>query len=269
MEQYKNKIIFFTDIDDTLIQSSRKIGNKIINDNKIYFNDIEYLVAGYNKKNQPHSYIKKSLYDFINILLKSKKDIIFIPTTARNLGSFNRSIFANNNDINISIINFGAEILYKNKRNLFYFDLEYRNLINNKFNSLNLSLKELLYKVKNEFKDGELIDGFEIRIIENTYISIKYNKLHQNDLLNEKIKKILNNLINHEYILHHSDTSFSLLPYFINKKTAVSFLIEKLNPSLTFAAGDNLNDLDFMSLTDMLIIPNNNTQNINKLLKNI
>jgi len=238
MEQYKNKIIFFSDLDNTLIYSKRKCLNK----------EKEYIPIAINKKGENHSFIEKGTQDFINILMESNK-IEFIPTTVRNLNSYNRSKFSKNSKINFAIINFGRTILYKNK-----ILNEYEKYMKKLYK--NIKLDNLYIKVSNFILEN-ISKEMEIKIIENSYINISYNKLEEDEKFNNFFKKtIKEQFLTKEYYLHHNDTSFAILPIFLNKQTAVEFIIKKLHPSMTIGAGDNKSDINFLKITDFMLIPN-------------
>jgi hydroxymethylpyrimidine pyrophosphatase-like HAD family hydrolase len=242
MEKYRNKIFLFSDIDDTLIESERKIS----------LDKKNYVIAGYKRNGLPHSYIRKGLKEYINIMLDN--NVIVIPTTARNMDSYERSIFQKNKKIELAIIDFGATILLKNK-----IDKEYKKEIKLKYNNLELPLKDMLYKIKKIIKKLNFKDKFKIRILNNFYIVLEFDKhnldLNANRLIKNKLNKLLRKKENKEYHLFKNDSTFAILPNFLSKRTAVKYLIEKYKPIYSFGAGDNLNDLDFMELTDMLMIP--------------
>lgn len=245
-----NNIYFFTDLDDTLIHTKRKTDLSR-----------EIVPAGYNKEGEVHSFYYKELALFIDKMISS--GITFIPTTARNLDSYNRTIFSKNKLIKKVVLNFGATILINNK-----IDIDWQKEINNKYKEIN-SISEIHKKLSNLFKSEKL--NSTIKIIDSYYVSI-YNKdkLNNQNIL-QQIKLLLSSFLdNHkDFYLYENDNSFGILPNFLNKKYAVEYLINKYNPSLTFGAGDNISDLGFMNLTSFKIIPHNSTiDNLYKRKKN-
>ena len=223
-------IIFFSDMDDTLIQTRRKTDF-----------DRAVEVGAFNTKGEESSFYYKGTKLFIDKLLDSS--ITIIPTTARSISSYYRTTLSQDKRIKYAILNFGATILINNK-----IDTEWENRINNKLNKI--SMESLLYEIK-EILDSEL----DIKLIDNFYVNI-HNKIKFD---NSKIKNIVENFLENQdnFYLHHNDNSFAILPTFLNKKFAVEYLIEELNPILTLGAGDNRSDLDFMNIIDFKILPKN------------
>jgi hydroxymethylpyrimidine pyrophosphatase-like HAD family hydrolase len=82
------KIFLFSDIDDTLIQTKRKTD----------FSKTT-IVGAYNKEGEENSFFYEGTKRFIDKLLEA--NITFIPTTARNLESYKRTIFYKHNKINM------------------------------------------------------------------------------------------------------------------------------------------------------------------------
>ena len=234
----ENKIFFFSDIDDTLIQTRRKTNF-----------DKNTVVGAYNKEGEENSFFYKGTKVFIDSILKS--NITFIPTTARDLNSYKRTIFYNEDKIKYVILNFGGTLLIDNEINKDWEDkmkLEYQ-----KINSLNDTYQNLL----NDFQKANL--NLVVKIISGFYISI-YNKYNIDDAgILQDVRKVLNDFIskNSDYYIYENDNSFGILPNCLNKKFAVEYLIKKENPILTIGAGDNISDLDFMNLTNFHLIPNN------------
>ena len=230
-----NKILFFSDIDDTLIQTKRKtdFSKKTV-------------VASYDKDGNESSYFYEGTKIFIDKIIDS--DINFIPTTARNLASYQRTVFYKNPKIKYAILNFGGLILKDNK-----VDQEWDEYISKEYKKIT--------PIKTIFKDlEELLDNnIQIKIIDGYYISIyNKNKLDNIEVLKE-IKTGLEGFISkhNEYYIYENGNSFGILPNFLNKEHGVKYLMEKLSPILSIGAGDNISDLDFMKLTDFKLLPHN------------
>ncbi len=233
------RIFFFSDIDDTLIQTKRKTD---FNKNTI--------VASYTKEGEENSFFYEGTKLLVDTIIDS--GITFIPTTARNLASYQRTVFYKNLKIKYIILNFGGLILLDNQE-----DKVWTKVMNDSYKKIT-PLTKLYKNVLQYFKDNDL--KLQVKIIDSYYISI-YNKFNLDD--QEMIKRIRENLmdfldIEKDFYLYENGNSFAILPHFLNKKFAVKYLINRYKPILTLGAGDNISDLDFMNLTDFKIVPKEN-----------
>ena len=231
-----NRIFFFSDIDDTLIQTRRKT-------------DFEQstIVGGYTKEGVENSFFYEGTKLFIDTLMDAK--ITFIPTTARNRDSYQRTIFADDKRIKYVILNFGAMVLIDGE-----IDEKWQSHIQKAYAQI-ISIEKLNHLLLDAFKATEV--ELVVKIIDNFYISI-YNKFNLDDkgVLTE-VKEILEQFLkeHNDFYLYENDNSFALLPNFLNKKFAVKYLMDTHKPILTLGAGDNSTDLDFMDLTSFRIVP--------------
>jgi len=173
----------------------------------------------------------------------------FIPTTARNLASYQRSIFYKNPKIKYVILNFGGLLLIDNKE-----DKEWTKQMQESYSKVT-SLESIYTQASRHFEEDNI--KLQIKIIDSYYISI-YNKF---DLDNqEMLSKIRNSLkafldTKSDFYLYENGNSFAILPHFLNKKYAVEHLIKRYNPILSIGAGDNISDLDFMKMADFKFLP--------------
>lgn len=231
-----NRIFFFSDIDDTLIQTRRKTNF-----------DKKVIVGSYNKEGDENSFFYEGTKIFIDAIIAS--GINFIPTTARNLNAYKRTVFSTNEKINYAILNFGGLILFNNKENK-----AWSKKIQSQYDKIKplASVYDALISSLN--KQGlDLV----VKIIDNYYISI-YNK---NNLDNKNMLKQIRTFLdlfirkNPDFYVYENDNSFGILPHFLNKKYAVAYIIKEFSPILTIGAGDNLSDLDFMQLTNFKLLP--------------
>jgi hydroxymethylpyrimidine pyrophosphatase-like HAD family hydrolase len=231
-----NRIFFFSDIDDTLIQTKRKTD---FSKNTI--------VASYTKEGEENSFFYEGIKLFVDTIINA--GMTFIPTTARNLASYERTILYNNPAIKYVILNFGGLLLVDNKE-----DQAWTKAMNDSYSKIT-PLSLLYTKISQHFRSDNL--KLQVKIIDSYYISI-YNKF---DLDNpEMIKNIRESLetflaIEKDFYLYENGNSFALLPHFLNKKFAVEHLIKIHKPLLTIGAGDNISDLDFMQVADFKFLP--------------
>ncbi len=232
-----NRIFFFSDIDDTLMQTRRKTD----------FTQ-STVVGGYTKEGVENSFFYEGTKLFIDTLIAS--NITFIPTTARNLDSYNRTVFAKEKAIKYVILNFGGLILIDGK-----IDSVWQERMSQSYSNI-ITIETLFDKINHHLASLEI--ELVVKIIDNFYISI-YNKFNLDDrgVLDEVREQLTVFLeIETDFYLYENDNSFAILPNFLNKKFAVEYLIENNNPILTLGAGDNISDLDFMNLSSFRLIPN-------------
>jgi len=232
-----SRIFFFSDIDDTLIQTKRKTD---FTQNTV--------VGGYTKDGEENSYFYEGTKLFIDTLIAS--NITFIPTTARNRDSYERTVFAKEKAIRYVILNFGGTVLVDGE-----IDQEWEEKMKASYAKI-IPIDNLFGQLNNRLVsvNVELI----VKIIDGFYISI-YNKFNlDNKGVLSEVKECLNVFLEEhvDFYLYENDNSFAILPKCLNKKFAVQYLIEKNNPILTLGAGDNISDLDFMNLSSFRLIPN-------------
>ena len=232
-------MIIFTDIDDTLMKTSRKI------------KDVSNLKVGaLNKKGEPLSFIEKKRERLIDEMLDKS---ITIPVTARSKVSFNNLQLKFNHH---AILNFGATIITKDKNLV----LSWQQEIMSKSESLNQ--KELFVEIEKVF--AEYLRDFEVKIAteDNIYnymnfrdYSLTHNKLNS---LKIKITDFLKNKgVETSFYFYQTDRDLALIPIFIKKENAVLFLLEKeySKEDLIVGLGDHKNDLSFMALCDFIMFP--------------
>ena len=230
------RIFFFSDIDDTLIQTRRKtdFSKKTI-------------VASYTKEGEENSFFYEGIKLFIDTIIEA--GMTFIPTTARNLASYQRTVFYDNPKINYVILNFGGLLLVDNQE-----DKAWTKKMQDAYAKVT-ALERLNQNLLAHFNAKNL--KLQVKIIDSYYISI-YNKFDLDK--QEKIKEIRESLKDFlakesDFYLYENGNSFALLPYFLNKKFAVEYLIETHKPLLSIGAGDNISDLDFMKIADFKFLP--------------
>ncbi|MDQ7046945.1 MAG: hypothetical protein Q9M39_04755 [Sulfurovum sp.] len=231
-----NRIFFFSDIDDTLMQTRRKTD----------FTK-STVVGAYTKEGEENSFFYEGTKLFIDTLIAS--NIMFIPTTARNLNSYNRTVFAKNAAIKYVVLNFGGLILVDGKA-----DREWERKMDMSYTNI-MTMESLCTLLNHKLESVSM--KLVIKIIDGFYISI-YNKFNlDNKNILKEIKENLKDFLSEhkDFYLYENDNSFAILPNFLNKKFAVEYLIKNNNPILTLGAGDNMSDLDFMNLCSFRMIP--------------
>jgi hydroxymethylpyrimidine pyrophosphatase-like HAD family hydrolase len=231
-----NRVFFFSDIDDTLIQTKRKTD----------FNK-KTIVGSYNKAGEESSFFYEGVKVFLDAMIDSGINVI--PTTARNLDSYKRTVFYTNKKIKNVVLNFGGLILINNE-----IDKNWENKIRIEYTKID-SFDNILDKLSVLLKNASL--DVEIKIIDNYYISLYNRNNLDNSIIILEIKNILSQFVidNNQFYIYENDNSFGILPKFLNKKFAVEYLIKRYKPILTIGSGDNISDLEFMKLADFKLLP--------------
>lgn len=244
-----NRIFFFSDIDDTLIQTKRKTD---FTQNTV--------VGAYTKEGKENSFFYEGTKLFIDTLIAA--NITFIPTTARNRDSYERTVFAKEKAIKYVILNFGGMILTNGT-----IDKEWEEKMQASYAKI-ISLNTLYTELKNHLVSLNI--ELVVKIIDDFYISI-YNKFHLDERsaltqIKENLSLFLEKY--QDFYLYENGNSFAILPNHLNKKFAVDYLIKKKSPILTLGAGDNISDLDFMNLSSFRLIPNKVSINLSSTVNN-
>lgn len=249
-------MIIFTDLDDTLMKTKRKVN---LNEN--------LTEAAFSNKGEIISYANEKEIKMIENLI-NKNDTI--PVTARSEESFNN---LNNKLFNFKkqiILNFGFSVFSeKNIKDEYW---------KNKMHDLSMKLNQnnLFNKIKVWFKEGSFINMFELkeRYVDTfgIFLNFRNKALNKFEIQAFKVELkhilILNGLQD-DFYFYETDRDITLLPYFIKKENAVQYVKEKYYSSndLFIGIGDNLNDINFMRICDFCISPSESSiiKNLSKI----
>lgn len=240
------EILVFIDLDDTIFQTKRKNINGIF-------------PATETPNPENISYMTEAQKLFFEMLIGQKNTRI-IPLTARNLSQYQRTFIINHELINTASIYFSGIILENNVP-----DEKWQEIIQNKYKKLKTPLRSLFDKVKKTLD----LDVFKTENVDDFYIVIK-NRDKKNLLFENQNKDLaisIKEKLDDEYFVHFNNNNIAILPYFLDKKFATGYLIEKYQPVLTLGIGDSLSDLNFMNLCDFKIIPSRSQ--IGNIFKNL
>jgi hydroxymethylpyrimidine pyrophosphatase-like HAD family hydrolase len=223
--ELKNKIIYFSDLDDTIFQTKRKSGEGIYQ-------------ATQTKNPEKVSYYTKEQKEFLDHIILDPK-VILIPVTARTKDQFQRTLLYKQN-LTPFYSNYYGGSIYHNYKQLQDYDLKIRP-------TLTRAQKEtilLISKAENKLKKSLCsvnVDGyyFVIDILEkDEYIYIK--ELFASSEVS--------------FNLYQNEKTITILPSVINKKEAVRYFCDLLEPKLTIGLGDSASDLEFLNFCDFKII---------------
>jgi hydroxymethylpyrimidine pyrophosphatase-like HAD family hydrolase len=250
MENMSNdKIYLFTDLDDTLIYTKRKTDFSR-----------ETLLGATNREGEVSSYIYKNVKDWLDKMVKSGMFEI-VPTTARNLESYMRTLFYREYKFSNAILNFSGTILHNCE-----IDREWDEIVQKQYRDIP-EISEVLNWTNTFFRKNlqkEMIPT--IKSIDNLYISIYNKNFREEPEISAIVGKFVQSLLEErglldDFYIYKNDASFGILPKFLNKKFAVEYLIERDRPQFVMGAGDNISDWDFMNIGDFSIVPRGSNLN--------
>jgi hypothetical protein len=221
----KNRVIYFSDLDDTLFQTKRKSEDGIYQ-------------ATHTTNPEKISYYTKEQREFLNHILLDPKALL-IPITARTKDQFQRTQLYKENLAPVYANYYGGCIYLKNKL------LEdYDNIIRQTLIKAQKKSQSLITKAEKQLKKSLCsvnVDGYYYVINSVT----KDELLYIQDLFSTA---------DLAFDVYQNEKKITILPSVINKKQAVKFLCDLLEPKLTIGIGDSLSDLKFLNFCDFKII---------------
>ena len=239
------KKFLFVDLDDTLFQSRRKCLPYAIDDLK----ELAYLRDG-----SPISYATPMQMEMLAML---QREMTVIPVTARTRDAFHR-VKIDFDDW--AITTFGGVLQDAQGRP----DPVWHERISDKVSGSLDRLRSI----------GERMEAVRIRldlpvkVREVTdcdlpfYLVAKVTADHDEtplDTLEDETRRFCDETGDGAFRIHRNGNNLAILPVWLDKRHAVSFLIERLQqqfgPVMTIGMGDSLSDLGFMGLCDYMLIP--------------
>ena len=224
MEQFKNKILFFADLDDSMFQTKRKDA------------------AGKFKATYPINILKTSFYtkaqlQLLNFVL-TNKDTVFIPLTARTEDQYKRTAIYKKGQANIHAIYYGSSLYINNVEQKSYYKS-----IAQQAESDFVDLKKIIMVTNKKFPRANFVN------VDGKYFTTDYKE--------STFVKYLHTMISSKYQnidIYIEEKYITLLPRICNKMSIVSYLKKKLKPTLTIGIGNSESDIDFLNLCDFKII---------------
>jgi len=243
-KEEKNTIstYFFTDIDDTLLQSTNKI-TAGISSKKM-------------SKNKVGDYIGSSTLSQLSLMGIMRDSGLIIPVTGRDSAGLER---CNIEWDSFKIVSHGALVLNNDNTINKEWLIEIQDDLDKSKPELE-KLLSLVTSMKEEVKDTFMQD-ITIRVLEDKGLPI-YLCGHQatgNDFVNYLSEKIKDNIpMLTGWRLHVNGRNFAILPPYASKARAVKFVKQELGVKendLTIGLGDSMSDLAFMNECEMWLAP--------------
>lgn len=223
-------MIYFSDLDRTLIYSNKFIGKE---KNEICIETLN---------GEEISYMSLKSIKHLKEILKDKK---FIPTTTRSIEQFKRIKFQEH-DINFewSIVSNGGNILYKGE-----IVKEWTQILNSKLKECG-NLEYIMETFKEKYKN---IDGInKVRDVDDVFFYIVVDK----DIFDESnIKGFEEFLLRFKWKVYVNGRKIYFLPEVLTKEAAIEFLSNYLNEKKFGVIGDSIMDLNMLRVAHKAYIP--------------
>jgi hypothetical protein len=236
------KKILFVDLDDTLFQTKRKCHE-----------DEELVPMAYLADGSPISYARRSQ---LSILDMFQREMIVIPTTARNLDAYGR---VRMNFISGAILNYGGVILGEDGAPDPFWQERVRGLSVVSLSGLNA--------YRDFFERESHVHGcpLKVRIISDLgvpfYLVAKSPSGSEEDVgrMANLCRRSFQSANKTEFRVHDNGNNLSVLPEWLDKRFAVRYLIEKFRAQhgeiLTLGMGDSLSDIGFLGECHYSVVP--------------
>lgn len=236
------KKILFVDLDDTLFQTIRKCheGEELI--------PIAYLADG-----SPISYARRSQLSMLDMF---QREMMVIPTTARNIDAFGRVKI---NFTNGAVLNYGGVILGNDGAPDYFWHEKVRKLSAGSLSGLQA------YQEFFERESAALGCPLKVRIISDLgvpfYLVAKSPSGSEEDVgkMADLCRKSFDSISHSDFRIHDNGNNLSVLPEWLDKRYAVRYLIEKLHTQygevVTLGMGDSLSDIGFLGECHYSVVP--------------
>ncbi|MDQ6952566.1 MAG: hypothetical protein Q9M15_03460 [Mariprofundaceae bacterium] len=228
-----SQVIVFTDLDDTLIQTRRKLPE-----------NASFSLGATDKEGLPLSFMTKSQETMLKIF--SQSDAIIIPVTGRNTSALDRVAYAFNH---YRVVSHGALVLQKNG------DIctKWLEKVAHQFDAWKALMFSCNEEILSLIKDYQL--NARSRVITDhdidVYVSVKGEP--------EALTFIREHNTHGQHFTHHENAhNYALLPPYASKKKAVEHIHQMLNlgaDHLIIGLGDSLSDLEFMTSCQFAMFP--------------
>ena len=219
-----NVILFFSDLDNTLIYS--------------YKHDIgkRYLVE--KKGDKELSYITEYTYTALKHLFL-QENIMFVPVTTRSEEQYKRIEFPHGFVPEFAIVSNGGVLLHNGNKEPLWEKLT-ADLVNEVLDELQRGRK---------FLEEEGVSFEEVRLVDNVFI---YTKCHD-------VKSCINSLSDlldlNKVVIESNNEKIYIIPKTVNKGEAVRRFGKAMGADCIIAGGDSVLDLPMLYEADIAVFP--------------
>lgn len=232
------RLIVFTDIDDTLMQTARKLP------------ETGSLAVGARSRDGSASSFMTAKQAALWALLDGKADRI-IPVTARSSDALSRVALP---FLHEAVVDFGATILRPDGTR----DQAWHGqLLEESKRQRTMAVFEQL-KADITRRYGARLLKTELRVCDALPCFVSFRTAADCAALQFDVEQALEaEACRADYYLHVTDRDVTVLPYFISKSRAVAHLVTAhgYHNDLTLGFGDSLTDLPFMAQCDFMAMP--------------
>lgn len=247
---------FFTDLDDTLVQSKHKM------DSDVHAQEIS--------SNADGKYIGFATSYQLNLLERMGNNALVIPVTGRNKNALNRCDWVWDS---YQVVSHGAVILDKDgslnnewfesikdeisqaKSILSDFMISAEEILSSEDAKPYLNDQNINLRVITDQGVPAYMCGKQLVLMDGNTDAITYLAIHLQRILE---KKIGDSELPHGWRMHVNGRNFAILPPYASKAKAVDFVKKLLNVTpndLTIGLGDSMSDLAFMNECQLWVTP--------------
>lgn len=228
--------VVFVDLDNTLFQTRKK-------------NKAATQLAAVDSKGNPLSFQSKKQVSFHQWL--SNGDVLLVPVTGRNVDALRRVRIPFSG---LAVCSFGGVILDQDGSVNRVWDQHISdqvNLITPVLKSLCKTIQILSQKIHADVSCSVIDEAGK-----SLYLSVKPNNTEICGV--SRISNHIRPMMPDRWTLHINGSNMALLPEYLSKEQAVSYLIETVfcdKDFMLIGVGDSLTDCGFMALCDFIITP--------------
>lgn len=233
-------MIILTDIDDTLMRTRRKVAQSI---------SAGIQVGAVSTSGEPLSFIENARSQLVSLISSNKNTVI--PVSARSISGLKRVKLSFKS---YAVLNFGASVLSPSGAVDAEWDAQLRD------NIKKYEIDSIFNTLINKLKDVQVVAEVKSELGLPLYLNVRSPDLNT-ELLEITKVKLLDYLaeqnLSFYFKAYQTDRDLALIPSYFSKEIASKYVLKKLgNPSEgTIGMGDNILDLEFMSLCDFVLTP--------------
>lgn len=230
-----NLPLFFSDLDHTLIFSRRALQR--------YKNAAVGTVVAEDYLNEPLSYMDLDVWQY---LAETGAEFDFIPNTTRTVAQYERILFPSLPEF--AIVQNGSRILIRGEE-----DINWTRKVQSDLAQLSFSPAEIHSQLLNQFPHNRF-KNLGIKSITNVEDSFVYMvSVTENMWKVESFAEELSEKAG--YTLSKQGRKLYFIPECISKEKAVTEIMERKTPAMSFAAGDSILDFPMSKTVDYFIKP--------------